>query len=48
MELIIALALFIGMIVCWLVLPGTTTSMPAEVRIAERPEHGHTPLEQLA
>jgi hypothetical protein len=35
MELILALALFIGMIVCWLMLPGSTTSTSVATPIAQ-------------
>jgi hypothetical protein len=38
MELMIALALFIGMIVSWLMLPGSTTTSHAVVQTAPSAE----------
>lgn len=46
MELVLALILFIGMIVSWLMLPGSTTSEP--VVTAETTERSTTTISQPA
>jgi ABC-type phosphate transport system permease subunit len=50
MELLLALILFTGLILCWLVLPGTTTSISTDVvtMIPERNEHSHVSIKQPA
>jgi hypothetical protein len=46
MELVLALILFIGMIVSWLMLPGTTSSKP--VAAAEASDRSGSTLSQMA
>lgn len=48
MELMIALVLFIGLIVCWLLLPGSTTVQSAPEMTSTETAVGHTTASQPA